>query len=78
MEKDVTLSNGTVIMSNGYYMKKGGTKTMMKEGQHMDIFGYTISMNSTTPSKTTTPVKPAKPTNPTKVTSPTTPTPKSY
>jgi hypothetical protein len=26
MEKDVTLSNGTVIMSNGYYMKKGGTK----------------------------------------------------
>ncbi|MFN0188748.1 MAG: DUF6799 domain-containing protein [Bacteroidia bacterium] len=63
MEKDVTLSNGTVIMTNGYYMKKGGTKMMMKEGQHMDIYGYTISLNTTTP---TTPTKPTAPVTPKK------------
>ena len=60
MEKDVTLSNGTVIMTNGYYMKKGGTKMMMKEGQHMDVYGYTISMNSTTPTSPTAPEPPKK------------------
>lgn len=63
MEKDVTLSNGTVIMSNGYYMEKGGAKIMMKEGQHMDIYGYTISLNTTTPS---TPTKPTAPDTPKK------------
>lgn len=63
MEKDVTLSDGTVIMRNGYYMKKGGKKMMMSEGQHMDIYGYTISMNTTTP---TTPTKPTAPVTPKK------------
>ncbi len=48
MEKDVTLKNGTIIMSNGYFMKKDGTKMMMKEGQHIDLFGKMIPMKSKT------------------------------
>jgi len=41
MEKDVTLSNGTVIMKNGTYQKKNGTKTTLKEGEHIDMMGNT-------------------------------------
>ena len=39
LKRDTTLTNGTVIMSNGNYMKKGGSKMMLKEGEHMDLTG---------------------------------------
>ena len=39
LDKDVTLSNGTVIMKNGSYMKNGETKMMLKEGEHIDLQG---------------------------------------
>ena len=49
IEKDITLSNGTMIMRNGNYINKGGTKMMMKEGQHMDMSGKMIPMKTTNP-----------------------------
>lgn len=49
MEKDITLANGTMVMSNGSYMKKGGTKMMFKEGEHMDMMGKMVPMKATNP-----------------------------
>ena len=49
LEKDVTLSNGTMIMINGSYMEKGGSKMMLREGQHIDMMGKIIPMKSTNP-----------------------------
>ncbi|MCX6273859.1 MAG: hypothetical protein NTV09_01460 [Bacteroidetes bacterium] len=46
MENDITLANGTTIMSNGNYMKKGGTKVMLKEGEHIDLSGKMPSMKT--------------------------------
>lgn len=45
LKNDTTLSNGTIVMSNGNYLKKGGTKIMLKEGQHMDLTGKIILMS---------------------------------
>jgi hypothetical protein len=45
VEKDVTLSNGTLIMHNGNYMVKGGKKIMLKDGEHMDMNGK-VTMGS--------------------------------
>lgn len=42
VENDVTLTNGTVIMSNGNYIKKGGTKMMLKEGEYVDMSGNVV------------------------------------
>lgn len=42
LKNDATLTNGTIIMSNGNYHKKGGTKMMFKEGQHMDLTGKMV------------------------------------
>jgi flagellar basal body rod protein FlgG len=42
---DLTFSNGTRIMSDGTWITKDGTKTMMKEGQHMDMSGNLITTN---------------------------------
>ena len=39
IQKDITLSNGTVIMADGNYMEKGKTKTKFKDGQHVDMNG---------------------------------------
>ena len=39
VQKDITLSNGTVIMADGNYMEKGKTKTQFKDGQHIDMNG---------------------------------------
>lgn len=50
MNRDVTLSDGTKVMTTGYYMKKGGPKTELKEGEHIDLDG-----NVTTPDETTNP-----------------------
>lgn len=46
LKNDITLDNGLVVMSNGSYMKKGGTKMMFKEGEHMDMSGKMIPMNN--------------------------------
>lgn len=45
LKNDTTLRNGTIVMSNGNYLKKGGTKIMLKEGQHMDLTGKIILMS---------------------------------
>ena len=45
LEKDVTLSNGTVIMKNGSYQKKGGTKTLFRDGEYMDMNGKMVVVN---------------------------------
>jgi len=45
LEKDVTLSNGTIIMKDGSYLKKDGTKLNFKEGEHMDMTGNMIPMD---------------------------------
>jgi hypothetical protein len=44
LKNDTTLSNGTMVMSNGQYMKKGEAKMMLKEGQHIDMSGNVVSM----------------------------------
>ena len=46
LKNDMTLDNGMVVMSNGSYMKKGGTKMMFKEVEHMDMSGKMIPMNN--------------------------------
>ncbi len=46
LKNDTTLMNGTIVMRNGNFMKIGGTKTMFKEGQHMDLNGKMVMMSS--------------------------------
>lgn len=46
VERDTTLTNGIVITSDGNYTKKGGTKTMFKEGEHMDLAGNITLIHS--------------------------------
>jgi hypothetical protein len=46
MDKNVTLSNGTLVMSSGSYIKKGETKQTIKEGEHIDLNGIVTPMNS--------------------------------
>ncbi|MGM0582700.1 MAG: DUF6799 domain-containing protein [Bacteroidota bacterium] len=46
LEKDTTVSNGTIIMSDGYYMEKDKSKIMLQEGEHMDMAGKITLMDS--------------------------------
>lgn len=39
MDSDVTLSDGTKVMRDGTVMRKDGTKSMMKDGDRMDMSG---------------------------------------
>lgn len=39
LDHDMTMSNGAKIMCDGTYIKEDGTKTMMEEGQHLDLAG---------------------------------------
>ena len=39
MKKQITMGNGTKVMTDGMCMKKDGTKMTMKEGDHMDMSG---------------------------------------
>ena len=39
MTKDMTLSDGTKVMTDGAVMKKDGTKMMMKDGDGMEMSG---------------------------------------
>lgn len=45
LEKDFTFTNGTTISKDGTYIIKGGTKTTLKEGEHMDLTGKIVSMD---------------------------------
>jgi hypothetical protein len=45
-ENEMTVSNGTKIMSDGTCIKKDGTKITMKNGQHMDMSGDLIPMQT--------------------------------
>ncbi len=45
VETDTILDNGTVIMSDGHYMKKDESKVMLKEGEHMDMSGKITSIS---------------------------------
>ncbi len=44
LKNDTTLTNGTIVMANGDYIRKGETKQMFKEGQHMDLTGKMVPM----------------------------------
>jgi len=44
LKNDTTLTNGTLVMANGDYVRKGETKQMFKEGQHMDLSGKMVPM----------------------------------
>ncbi len=46
VKNDTTLSDGTIIMSDGHYKKKDGSKIMLKEGEHMDMSGKITPINS--------------------------------
>ena len=39
MESDTTLSDGTKIMKDGTVVRKDGTKSMMKDGDRLDMSG---------------------------------------
>ena len=45
MKRNITLPDGTVVMTDGNYMKKGGTKMMLNEGDHLDMNGKVTPMN---------------------------------
>ncbi|MBK5285131.1 MAG: hypothetical protein JJE25_06980 [Bacteroidia bacterium] len=57
MDHDMTMSNGTKVMSTGTILKKDGTKMMMKDGQHIDMSGNIMPMQN---SRTETPVQPSQ------------------
>ncbi|MBK9636411.1 MAG: hypothetical protein IPO63_00780 [Bacteroidetes bacterium] len=44
LDKTVTLSNGTIVTSDGSYMNKEGIKRVFREGEHMDMTGKIIPM----------------------------------
>lgn len=44
LKNDTTLINGTIVMTNGDYIKKGETKQMFREDQHMDLAGKMVPM----------------------------------
>jgi hypothetical protein len=44
LKNDTTLTNGTLVMANGDYVRKGETRQMFKEGQHMDLTGRMVPM----------------------------------
>ena len=52
MVRNVTLPEGTVVMSTGYYMKKGGAKTELKEGEFIDMEGNLTKMDAMSDPKT--------------------------
>ncbi len=39
MDKDMTMKNGTMVMTNGTVKMKDGKETMLKEGESMDMNG---------------------------------------
>ena len=48
VQKDITLSNGTLIMSDGNYMEKGKSKMKLNDGDHIDMNGNMVPMKTKT------------------------------
>jgi hypothetical protein len=49
LNEDVTLANGTQIKADGTIIKKDGTRSMLKEGQCVDLKGNTSDNFNGTP-----------------------------
>lgn len=47
IEKEITMSNGTRVLSNGTIINKNGSITLMKEGEHMDLTGKLTPVKGT-------------------------------
>lgn len=43
LDEDQTLSNGTVIKTDGTVIKKDGSRTMLKEGECVDMDGKVVN-----------------------------------
>lgn len=43
LDRELTLGNGTKVMANGAYIKKDGTRLMLKEGQQLDMSGNLVT-----------------------------------
>ena len=54
MEMDMTMKNGTKVMTNGEYMDKSGNKMMLKEGEKIDSHGMVMMPGMKKHSKMTT------------------------
>ena len=46
LEGETTLRNGTKVMTDGTIIKKDGTKSMLREGEHIDMSGTIIPMKN--------------------------------
>lgn len=44
MTEEITMSNGTSVLTDGTIIKKDKTRMMMQEGQHMDMAGIITVM----------------------------------
>lgn len=49
LDKSITMSNGTKIMTDGSYLMKNGSKMKLNEGDHMDLSGKLTPKHSTLP-----------------------------
>ena len=46
LKKDMTLTDGTVVMTNGSFKSNDGTKFDLKEGDHLDLNGKLTTMDN--------------------------------
>ena len=46
LKKDMTLSDGTVVMTNGSFKTNNGTATELKDGDHLDLNGKLTTLNN--------------------------------
>jgi len=46
LKKDITLSDGTVVMTNGSFKKSDGTAAEFKDGDHLDLNGKLTTLNN--------------------------------
>jgi len=46
LKKDFTLSDGTVVKTNGSFKSKDGTETNLKDGDHLDLNGKLTTMDN--------------------------------
>lgn len=47
LKNDTTLANGTIVMKDGNYIRKGERRILFREGQHMDLTGKMIIVSNT-------------------------------
>jgi hypothetical protein len=46
LKNEITLSNGTIVMSNGIFKTKDGKKIELKEGDHLDLNGKLTTLDN--------------------------------